>query len=146
MASPSIRFFSQRPPHPGDDSRDLSSVSRLSNLPSISQVFLPLLHPCLPHADGGLHARPHVEATVIHKSRLILTVHHHPGPCHCGQQWDEVILLCAQCQGQTWGMQQEKSWRWRPRILPSISWLEQGQETPQVGVAIQSWFLGSLKG
>lgn len=62
----------------------------------------PRQHPCLPHADGGLHTRSQVKATVIHKGRLILPMHSYSGPSHGGQQRDEVILLCAQCQGQTW--------------------------------------------
>ena len=36
-------------------------------------------------------------------------MHHHPGPGHRGQQWDEVILLCAQCQGQAWEERGEQS-------------------------------------
>lgn len=75
-------------------------------------------HPCLSHTDGGLHTRPHVEATIIHKSRLILTVHHHPGPRHCGQQGDEVILLCAQCQGQTWGCSRRRVGDGDPESYP----------------------------
>lgn len=63
----------------------------------------PRQHPCLPHADGGLHARPQVKAAIVHEGRLILPMHHYPGPSHRGQQRDEVILLCAQCQGQAWG-------------------------------------------
>lgn len=59
------------------------------------------VHSFLTHADGGLHARPQIKASIIHKGRLIPFMHHHPGPGHRGQQWDEVILLCAQCQGQT---------------------------------------------
>jgi hypothetical protein len=73
-----------------------------SATPALIWSSLPHQHPCLPHADGGLHTRPQIEATIIHKGRLILPMHHYPGPGHRGQQGNVVNLLCAQCQGQTW--------------------------------------------
>lgn len=61
---------------------------------SLSQLFLPHLS----HADGGLYPWTYVEAPIIHESWFILVMDHHPGSCHCGQQGNEVILLCAHHQ------------------------------------------------
>lgn len=107
--------------------------------------------PCLPHADRGLHTRPQVKAAIVHEGRLVLPVHHYPGPGHCGQQRDEVILLCAQRQGQTWGCRGsragevlEKYWGTETPLPPAWFLMlhrEQGQEAPGLdsGVDRENW-------